>query len=454
VLATIPRLSPEKTILAQVAQPNSRAPVPASISHAFTGSAPVGKPAPGAAKADHKSAPPDLLQAKADETAKDEAETNAASEEFKKEDVLTLLKLFDPVVYDWWTAKRGVIVANHSEHWFSFQGWIPFGNRWGSLDENGVPHMDVDKTLSAFDVVEAIVESARWGNLNQSGANFAHGFAYYHARLDGPTQDYDTKAFAQWQQTAFGRGRAFAATLADMYVQGIISVVPGGDALMVAGDLMQGKFDTGTLINALPFVTNATVGAVAVVTVKYGDQLVKVPAAAFQRFKGLAKNVQETILTAIQRSPNVAKAIERFQRLVEGGKIAYGNLDHLGRPTGVKATITPAMIKTGSDANERIRPPGFGGKDAGHARAHLLGAQLGGSGDDARNLVTFRHIPSNTPVMRRFERQVREAVEKGEIVEYSATPLYVGAERLPKGITIVAKGDLGFSLEVTIKNAL
>ena len=61
------------------------------------------------------------------------------------------------------------------------------------------------------------------------------------------------------------------------------------------------------------------------------------------------------------------------------------------------------------------------------ARGHLLGAQLGGSGDVAENLVTLQQNPATSPIMRGFENQVRAAVEGGQTVNYSVTPIYNGA---------------------------
>ena len=71
------------------------------------------------------------------------------------------------------------------------------------------------------------------------------------------------------------------------------------------------------------------------------------------------------------------------------GSVEYGELDSLGRTTGVEAVITPDMIGTGSPAKSSIKPAGFGGQAQGHARGHLLGNQLGGSGSDPRNLMTI-----------------------------------------------------------------
>ncbi len=49
----------------------------------------------------------------------------------------------------------------------------------------------------------------------------------------------------------------------------------------------------------------------------------------------------------------------------------------------------PDMIGTGSPAKSLIKPVGFGRQAQGHARGHLLGNQLGGSGSDPRNLMTI-----------------------------------------------------------------
>ncbi|URZ02826.1 DNA/RNA non-specific endonuclease [Clostridium felsineum] len=136
-------------------------------------------------------------------------------------------------------------------------------------------------------------------------------------------------------------------------------------------------------------------------------------------------------------------------------KVIYGELDALKRPTGIKATITGDMIGTGSPASSSIKPPGFlgGGKGgAGHARGHLLGNQLGGSGKDPRNLVTLYQNPVNTPVMRDFETSVRKAAEEGQTINYSATPIYKENNLMPSGVTLNAVGDGGFQLHVTILN--
>ncbi|WP_180269731.1 RHS repeat-associated core domain-containing protein, partial [Erwinia amylovora] len=131
----------------------------------------------------------------------------------------------------------------------------------------------------------------------------------------------------------------------------------------------------------------------------------------------------------------------------------YGELDHLGRPTGVRARLNASDINTGSHANPAIQPPGFiTGAGSNRARGHLLGRQLGGSGDDVRNLVTIQHRPVNTPDMSSVEGRVRKALERGETIDMSVIPIYKGPSRIPAGITIYAEGNRGFFESLTLLN--
>jgi hypothetical protein len=145
-----------------------------------------------------------------------------------------------------------------------------------------------------------------------------------------------------------------------------------------------------------------------------------------------------------------------------GGTVQYGQVDPTtGQRSGVRATITPAMVaaaardELGSAADPGIRPPGLDQlPPRNRARAHLLGRQLGGSGDLPANLVALYQTRANTPVMRDYESAVAEAVQAGETVHYTVRPTYpsrrfVGA---PSAIRITASGDRGFHLQVTIAN--
>jgi hypothetical protein len=131
---------------------------------------------------------------------------------------------------------------------------------------------------------------------------------------------------------------------------------------------------------------------------------------------------------------------------------ALGELDALGRTTGAAATITREMLGTGTAASRSIRPAGFLGGAANHARGHLISRLLGGSGRDPRNLTTLYQNPVNTPVMRGFEQQVANAVRSGQTVRYEVVPIFRGSELIPRAITLRATGDGGFRLLVTVLN--
>lgn len=132
-------------------------------------------------------------------------------------------------------------------------------------------------------------------------------------------------------------------------------------------------------------------------------------------------------------------------------RVILGELDTLRRATGIRATITAEMIKTGTEAASSLRPAGFISGFVGHQRGHLLANQLGGSGNDIRNLVTLYRRP-NHPGMSSVEFQVRRAVEAGETVDYWAIPIYSGDNLIPDAISIRARGDRGFSLDALILN--
>ncbi len=134
------------------------------------------------------------------------------------------------------------------------------------------------------------------------------------------------------------------------------------------------------------------------------------------------------------------------------GNVILGDLDDLGRPTGVTSTITSDMIGTGSSASSTIRPPGFAGGANNHSRGHLLANILGGSGTDARNLVTLFQRHANSPNMRHFETRVRNAVDGGQVVNFRAIPVYNGNNPVPVGVTMTARGSGGFDLDVSIQN--
>ena len=158
-----------------------------------------------------------------------------------------------------------------------------------------------------------------------------------------------------------------------------------------------------------------------------------------------------------ERPADNTSAIRRL-----GGAVDYGRVDPAtGHRSGISATITPAMVaaadqdELGSAADPAIRPPGFDGlPPRNRARGHLLGRQLGGSGDLAANLVALYQTRANSPVMRDYETAVAEAVKAGETVRYTVRPRYPsrGPAGPPSAIRITASGNRGFRLDVTIAN--
>ena len=172
----------------------------------------------------------------------------------------------------------------------------------------------------------------------------------------------------------------------------------------------------------------------------------RAPPAAAGSEAGSSAGAATGAITGSRTSSTSAKTA------TEARTVNYGALDDLGRPSGVTARLTPDMVGTGSPAARSIKPPGFGGGSAGHARGHLLGNQLGGSGTDPRNLVTMFQNPANSPVMRGFENQVRGALDSGQLVDYAVTPIYRGADLMPMGVTLHAQGSGGFNMFVTVLN--
>jgi DNA/RNA non-specific endonuclease len=145
-----------------------------------------------------------------------------------------------------------------------------------------------------------------------------------------------------------------------------------------------------------------------------------------------------------------------------GGKVDYGHVDPAtSQRSGIRATITPAMVaaaahdQLGSAADPDIRPPGLDQlPERNRARAHLLGRQLGGTGELPANLVALYQTRANTPVMRDYETAVAEAVRAGQIIRYRVRPIYPSpsSRGAPNAIAMTAVGDRGFRLQVIIAN--
>ena len=135
-------------------------------------------------------------------------------------------------------------------------------------------------------------------------------------------------------------------------------------------------------------------------------------------------------------------------------QIRYRDLNAKGQATGTTATITADMMGKGSRSDQNLRPPGWKGDGRKHneARGHLLGNQLGGSGETMQNLVTQTQNPSNNSWMRPFENQAARRVRSGEIIEYHATPFYNDGVLPPESIFLTALGLHGGLTARLVKN--
>lgn len=125
-----------------------------------------------------------------------------------------------------------------------------------------------------------------------------------------------------------------------------------------------------------------------------------------------------------------------------------------GQAQGLNATITESMLGTGTEANRRIKPPGWQGHGTRHneGRMHLLGAQLGGSGRKPEDIVTGTQNPTNSSFMKRFENKVARWVRDGEIVEQFVKPLYSAGMDRPHWVLMSAFGSRGSSDARLIQN--
>lgn len=136
------------------------------------------------------------------------------------------------------------------------------------------------------------------------------------------------------------------------------------------------------------------------------------------------------------------------------GRIRLRELNSKGQARGVNASIEAGMLRTGTKANWRNEPPGWQGEGDKYneARAHLLARQLGGSGKDRRNIVTMTQDPTNASDMGSFEAMVANNVRKGDIVEYSVTPLYGKGALPPAYVLLSAHGLQSGSAARLIRN--
>ncbi|MFI2072164.1 LamG-like jellyroll fold domain-containing protein [Streptomyces triculaminicus] len=175
-------------------------------------------------------------------------------------------------------------------------------------------------------------------------------------------------------------------------------------------------------------------------------------------------------------------ANRRDCRIGGSGWRHYGQRDAANgdRATGIEACLDTAFLEAndGSSTTSDIRPPGYewAGRYAGYLglspgssinNCHLLANELSGSGGDLDNLATCSR-QANTYVlgdgrledtMRRYEVEVKSAVDDGQIVRYQVTPKYAGNRTVPVSFEMSAHGMYedgrrGVSFDEVVPNSL
>lgn len=131
-----------------------------------------------------------------------------------------------------------------------------------------------------------------------------------------------------------------------------------------------------------------------------------------------------------------------------------GALDAQGRPTRADAWVTKDTLGTGTKSSRSLTPPGWGGNGRrdNQARGHLNPKRYNGLGEYAPNIVTLTQNPTNHPLMSGVEARAARAAAKGEVIRYSAVPLYAPGSVAPSHIMIFAYGSRGYQDAAIIGN--
>ena len=101
------------------------------------------------------------------------------------------------------------------------------------------------------------------------------------------------------------------------------------------------------------------------------------------------------------------------------------------------------MLGTGTKSDRQLKPPGWSGNGTifNEARAHLVARLFGGKGHIPEGIATMTQHGANSPQMSTFEGRVAKRVRDGEVVEYSATPIYGEAALPPAYMLVTAHGS-------------
>lgn len=138
---------------------------------------------------------------------------------------------------------------------------------------------------------------------------------------------------------------------------------------------------------------------------------------------------------------------EQFDR---GEFIELSPLDELGRAGVALACAGPDYPIGARSSISQITPSGW--RDGGiYHRSHLIAHRFGDS-EAIENIFTGT-VALNEGAMRACEETVAEYVRRGERVMIRVTPIYEGAELVPRGLLYEAESESGaLSMSVTLAN--
>ncbi|MDY4522639.1 MAG: DNA/RNA non-specific endonuclease [Atopobium sp.] len=180
-----------------------------------------------------------------------------------------------------------------------------------------------------------------------------------------------------------------------------------------------------------------------------------------------------------QESPNYVRLIgaSHINQELAQGQVLYSGLDALGRTREVRACITYQMMEDGMsrDREQMPNPSGWPSKNPevqiklynnsvykGRMwnRSHLLAKSLGGK-EIIENLITgtrMQNVGANDDQggMALVETAIRTWLQANPsgTVQFVATPVYEGEERIPRSVIVDVKTSDGFiDEEVEVYNA-
>ncbi|WP_412989695.1 DNA/RNA non-specific endonuclease [Pediococcus siamensis] len=150
-----------------------------------------------------------------------------------------------------------------------------------------------------------------------------------------------------------------------------------------------------------------------------------------------AKNYtgQQTIVLN-QNNPNFSAS---DLSTAKGAWQSYGNLDHYNRVSAANALLNKSLMPTEERESLDVDPTGWHNKKTSNGwlynRCHLIGYQLTGQNNNAKNLMTGTRS-LNDPEMTTYENKVAAYLKasKQHYVRYRVTPVFRGTELVARGI--------------------